>query len=519
MTSAWVSWLPAPAAGVPGAREPDSPGVLTLTARYRERYAPGDDCYEVREKALRWQARKTAIIICDMWERHWCKSATRRVAAMAPGMNEVVAAARARGLLVIHAPSGCMDAYRDTPQRRRAREAPAAADAPADIQNGCRRIPGEPPLPVDDSDGGCDCEPQCRSHRAWSRQIAALEIAAGDAISDSGREIWNLLQHRGIQNVILMGVHTNMCVLGRPFGLRQMAKNGKHVVLVRDLTDSMYNPRKAPYVCHRRGTELVVQHIEKHVCPSILADDINGDPRPPRVVFVIGEKEYRTRETLPAFARKELEPRGVRSTFVHVSEKDPNDFPGLEALEEADLLVLSVRRRTPPSAQLAAIRGYLEAGRPLVGIRTASHAFDRDPPAGHARWAEFDSEVLGHDYEGHYGNKPPEGPWSRVKVLAEAARHPILASVTAGEFKVRSHLYRARSLSATATPLMVGRMEGRPEREPVAIANTYKGGRIFYTSLGAPEDFELEPFRRLLLNAIHWAMEKPAPGRGKAPVP
>ncbi len=97
-----------------------------------------------------------------------------------------------------------------------------------------------------------------------------------DAISDSGVEIWNLLEARGIQNVILMGVHVNMCVAGRPFGLRQMAKNGKHVVLMRDMTDSMYNPARWPYVDHFRGTELFIEHIEKHICPTITSDQIIG---------------------------------------------------------------------------------------------------------------------------------------------------------------------------------------------------------------------------------------------------
>ena len=160
---------------------------------------------------------------------------------------------------------------------------------------------------MDDSDGGCDCDPRCQQpnpwKNPWQRQIATIRIADGDAVSASGREIWNLLTQRGIDNVMLTGVHTNMCVLGRPFGLRQMAKNGKDVVLVRDLTDSLYNSRKAPFVSHARGTELVVEHIEKYVCPSVLSDDVLGKVPRPRVVFVIGEDEYDTQHTLPDFAR------------------------------------------------------------------------------------------------------------------------------------------------------------------------------------------------------------------------
>jgi hypothetical protein len=71
-----------------------------------------------------------------------------------------------------------------------------------------------------------------------------------------------------------MGVHTNMCVLGRSFGIRQMVRLGKNVVLVRDLTDAMYDPRQPPFVSHTRGTEMVIEHIEKYWCPSVLSEDL-----------------------------------------------------------------------------------------------------------------------------------------------------------------------------------------------------------------------------------------------------
>jgi hypothetical protein len=97
-----------------------------------------------------------------------------------------------------------------------------------------------------------------------------------DYISDRGDEVWNILEAHKIQNVILVGVHTNMCVLGRPFGLRQMARNGKHVVLMRDLTDCMYNPKRWPYVDHFTGNDLIVSHVERYVCPTVTSDQILG---------------------------------------------------------------------------------------------------------------------------------------------------------------------------------------------------------------------------------------------------
>ena len=126
---------------------------------------------------------------------------------------------------------------------------------------------------------------------------------------------------------------------------------------------------------------------------------------PPHVVFLIGEREYKTQETLPEFAREELIGKlKFRCTFVHADPKDGNRFPGIEAIETADLVVLSVRRRALPEADLARVRKYLAAGRPLVGVRTASHAFHTKGkhPKGHAEWQEFDPEVLGGHYVGHH---------------------------------------------------------------------------------------------------------------------
>jgi len=101
-------------------------------------------------------------------------------------------------------------------------------------------------LPIDDSDMGCSCAVKCPIREAWRRQIAAITITEGDAITDNGQETWNLLQQRGIDHVILCGVHLNMCVLGGPFGIRQMVGLGKNVALLHDMTDTMYNPERPP---------------------------------------------------------------------------------------------------------------------------------------------------------------------------------------------------------------------------------------------------------------------------------
>jgi putative heme-binding domain-containing protein len=506
------------------ARGADSPGSqpLVLHARLREP-APSGAGFAVKEKTLNWQPAETAIIICDMWNQHWCKGATRRVGELAPVMNRFVSAARNKGVLVIHAPSSCMEAYQNHPGRKRAISAPKAANLPGDIEGWCNKIPSEEKgvYPIDQSDGGCDDGPACPGGSPWKSEIATIQIRDEDAISDSGVEIWNLLESRGIKHVMLMGVHTNMCVLGRPFGLRQLAQHGKEVVLVRDLTDTMYNSRSWPYVSHFEGTNRIIEHIEKYVCPTIVSTDLTGEPafafQPedrPRAVFLIGDDEYKTETTLPAFARAELEPLGVRCTFVIADPRTPHDFKGAEALDDADLLVVSTRRRAPKAAQMSLIRKYVESGKPLVGIRTASHAFDArgKAPAGHTEWPTFDPDVLGGHYTGHHGNDLlPE-----VTLAKGAEGHPILAGVST---PLRGHgsLYKTSPLAASARALLLGKITtgqgSGPPAEPVAWVNLIGSSRVFYTSLGHPGDFDDGSFRRLLRNAIFWALNRePASG-------
>src|SRR5262249_13642986 len=151
------------------------------------------------------------------------------------------------------------------PQRKRAREAPFAP-TPVPLSAAPRwgtawcwpDAKREGVLPIDDSDMGCDCAVKCTIRDAWTRQTPAIEIADADAITDDGQEVWNLFAQRGIDNVVLCGVHLNMCVLGRPFAIRQMVRLGKTVALMRDLTDTMYNPERPPGVSHFEGTDLVV---------------------------------------------------------------------------------------------------------------------------------------------------------------------------------------------------------------------------------------------------------------------
>ena len=332
------------------------------------------------------------------------------------------------------------------------------------------------------------------------------------------------MRKHSIENVVVMGVHTNMCVLGRPFSIRRHVTQGQNVVLVRDLTDSMHDSLSPPPgLDHFRATDLVVEHIEKYWCPTITSRDLLGgvafsfkEDRRPHVVFVIGEDEYDTAATLPIFAERDLATRGLRTTMIHASPRDKNDFPGLQALASADLMLVSVRRRTLPTEQLDLIRRFAASGKPIVGIRTASHAFaafdGQSPQAGHATWPEFDAEILGGHYTGHHGSGDDGKPHTFVWAWSSERQHTILTDFPDGELPVRSWLYKTRPLAETATTLLLGRVEGPDPAEPVAWTNqTEQGSRVFYTSLGHPADFDLPAFRELLMRGIFSALDRPVP--------
>jgi nicotinamidase-related amidase len=239
--------------------------TLQIDLRSRVEAFKGTGTWQAVQLRQELPIAKTAIVICDMWDKHWCTGASRRVDALAERMAPVIDSARSRGILIIHSPSDVMDFYKDAPQRRRMMD--AAKVAPTTILSLT-----DPPLPIDDSDGGCDTPD--KFYKAWTREHARIRIAPEDGVSDNGAEIYSFLRARGVENILIMGVHTNMCVLNRSFAIRQMTKWGMRCVLVRDLTDSMYDPNDRPFVSHDRGTELVIEHIEKYWAPSVASEEL-----------------------------------------------------------------------------------------------------------------------------------------------------------------------------------------------------------------------------------------------------
>ncbi len=230
-----------------------------------------------------------------------------------------------------------------------------------------------------------------------------------------------------------------------------------------------------------------------------------------KLLMMIGEDEYKTWETLPEFAKTTLEPLGYQVTIIHADKKNKNDFPGLaEQLPNHDAILVSVRRRTPSKAALAAIKTHLAAGKPLLGIRTASHAFSvRDPQKfkatdEHSFWQDFDPAVLGGSYTGHHAG----GMKTEVRVNPEQTQHPILRGVDVTQLAGHGSLYKVAPLAKTTTTLLIGKIPNKPE-EPLAWTNIVgdKKARVFYTSLGHPGDFEQPAFRQLLVGALAWSLD------------
>ncbi|MEZ5326270.1 MAG: ThuA domain-containing protein [Verrucomicrobiales bacterium] len=498
---------------------------LTMTRSIQQ----DDGSWQKVQSGTTWDASRTAVIVCDMWDAHHCLNATSRGGEMVPRMNEVLKKARASGSTIIHAPSSCMEFYKDHPARKRAMEAATAPSIPNGIDQWLNWINPEEEkagYPIDASDGGEDDEPAAheawaqelekrgRNPRApWIRQAEGLEIdSEKDFITDQGVENWNILEQEGIDNVVLLGVHLNMCVLGRPFGLRQMSRSGKNVVLMRDMTDTMYNPKMSPQVSHFRGTDLTIDHVEKFVCPSITSDQLlggvpfhfEGDQRR-HLVIVTGEKEYKTEVSLPAFAEAEVG-NDFRISYV-LGNQGEDALNGINVLADADVALISVRRRPLPTAHMKALREFVAAGKPMIGIRTASHAFSlrgEEPAPGLETWEDFDAAVWGGNYHGHHGNELKTFAWRNES----AADHPILKGIGAGEFATGGSLYEVLPLAAGADVLMTGRAEGQDVHQPVAWTfHRADGGRSFYTSLGHEDDFAMPQFKALLGNAIRWAVD------------
>ena len=212
-----------------------------------------------------------------------------------------------------------------------------------------------------------------------------------------------------------------------------------------------------------------------------------------KVCLVSGSLEYRSDESLASFQAYVEKNFPVKCSRAF--RKADQDLPGLENLQTAEVAVLFTRRLTISGPQLERVKKYCRAGKPIVAIRTASHGFQN--------WLGFDHEILGGNYQNHYG----AGPKTRVQIVATSKEHPILQNVHL--FESPGSLYRNSGASADIEVLLNGTTGDHCE--PVAWTRINHGGRVFYTSLGHPEDFKNENFRRLLVNALFWTARRSPP--------
>ncbi|MBO9732694.1 MAG: ThuA domain-containing protein [Chitinophaga sp.] len=264
------------------------------------------------------------------------------------------------------------------------------------------------------------------------------------------------------------------------------------------------------------------------LCANLILSAQSAQKKQPLVVFVTGDHEYSSEETLPLIAAALEKDYGMK-TIVLKAAPDYNseeNIPGLEALDQADLAVFFLRWRRLPPGQLAHIEAYLKTGKPVMAFRTTTHAFHF--PAGHAseKWNAFGEFALnappgwgGAAQHTHYGHESS----TDVSIIPNQANNPILTGV-AKHFHVRSWLYRVLPDYPTkgSTWLLMGKAVN-PDKaaieNPVAWTGTNSfGGRVFMTTMGHPEDFRQEPFQRLVINAIHYELGLKVPRKWKGKI-
>ncbi len=231
------------------------------------------------------------------------------------------------------------------------------------------------------------------------------------------------------------------------------------------------------------------------------------------IVFLLGDPEYQSHITMPKFAKELGRDTGanisvsISSIIPDVPDLPESEFSNLERLADADLMVIYTRFRVLPDRQMGMILSYLDSGRPVVGLKTANHAFRYPEDSPHSEWnLGFGERVLGAPWRTHYGGKYG----TEVRTVPSMADSPVLEGVDS-TFRVRSWLYHVLPLTELCEPLLIGSTED-PEKDsstdnPVAWLSSHNGARVFYTSMGHPEDFQVPSFVRLLRNGIAWALE------------
>jgi len=273
-----------------------------------------------------------------------------------------------------------------------------------------------------------------------------------------------------------------------------------------------------------------------------------GQSNGKHIVLVSGDEAYRSEESLPMLAKILAERHGFRTTVLFSINPetqfiDPDyhqNIPGLEFLSTADLMIIATRFRELPDDQMEHIHKYLVAGKPVIGLRTATHAFhySRNPNNKYAKYGfkstqkgwegGFGKRVLGENWVNHHGANGKEGTRGLINGIELADANPILKGIS--DIWTTTEVYGIKSLPSNSKVLLWGQgTEGMTPASPgiwtksimpVAWTRTYlsesgKSGRVFTTTMGAAIDFLSEDLRRLVVNAAYWTvgLEKNIPAK------
>ncbi len=279
--------------------------------------------------------------------------------------------------------------------------------------------------------------------------------------------------------------------------------------------------------------------------PWVVFEGKEGPGKGKHIVLLAGDDEYRSEELIPALAKILAVHHGFKCTVLFAVNKqtgeiDPgtlDNIPGLEALETADLMIMFLRFRDLPDDQMKRILDYANSGRPMMSLRTNTHAFNIKPGKTYSKWSfrakgktagGFGRQVFGETWINHYGH---HGRESTRGVIAKGMKnHPIVRGCE--DIWGPSDVYGITKLHGDCKPLIMGQVlkgmnpsdEPNPDKPPIPVAwtKTYTGtsgkaARVFTTTMGHAHDLKSEGFRRLLVNAAYWCcgLEDKIPARAK----
>lgn len=228
-----------------------------------------------------------------------------------------------------------------------------------------------------------------------------------------------------------------------------------------------------------------------------------------KITFLISEdpNNYEATWTIPGFANLLSTEKGYQtSVLLGKGPRERYTLPEEEEIAGADLLVVFIRRVALPQAQLQSIKDHLAQGKPLIGIRTANHAFslpEETVESGHDTWWDFVPQILGHENQG-YG--PATEP-TTVSIYPKNRNHPILKGMPNEPWNSRGNIYLVSPLASDKSTKILLQGTSSTHKEPVAFIRQVGKSKIFYTSLGYPTDFSSPPFIQLLTNAVDWALK------------